>query len=50
MIRMKSERVIQIQKDVQLRFIHYANVFDNARHKDPFELLGKLHLFGNVLE
>lgn len=45
MIRMISERAIQVQKDVYLCFIHYANSFDKVRHKELMELLGNFDIF-----
>lgn len=44
MIRMLSERAIQMQ-DVHLCFIDYTKAFDKVKHKDLFELLGKLDIF-----
>lgn len=45
MLRMILERAIQMQKDVYLHFIDYAEVFDKVWHTELFELLGKFGLF-----
>lgn len=42
MIRMISERAIQMQMDEHLYFIDYAKVPDKVQHNNLFELLRKL--------
>lgn len=36
----------KIQTDIYLFFADYAKTFNQVRHDDLFELLGKLHLIG----
>lgn len=46
MLRMFSERAIQMQNDVHLCFIDYAKVFDKVCHKDLLELPSNLDISG----
>ncbi|MGX9987587.1 reverse transcriptase domain-containing protein [Soonwooa purpurea] len=46
MLRILSERAIQVQKKLYLCFIDYAKAFDKVRHKGLFELLSSLDIFG----
>lgn len=46
---MLSQRLIDIQKYVHLRFIDHANAFEMARHMDLFELSEKLYMFGKCV-
>lgn len=49
MVTMVSEREIQMQKGVYLCFIEYEKAFDKLWHKDLFEMLRKLDLFGKYI-
>lgn len=49
-LKMISEKEIQTANDVSHGFIDYANVWDKIRHKDLFEPLGKLNVFGRMLD
>lgn len=50
MLRMLSEREIQIQKDVYLCFTNYAKAFDKVRNKDLLELLANFYIFGRDIK
>lgn len=39
-------KAIYIQKEIYLGFIDYAKAFNKVCHKQLFELLGRLDLFG----
>lgn len=45
MIRMLSERTIQIEKGVYLWLIDYVKAFNKVRQNDLFELLREIDLF-----
>ena len=49
MVRMISERGIEIQKDVYMCFIDYTKTFDNAKHDELFKLLSTLDINGKDL-
>lgn len=36
---------MQMHKYVHIRFVDYVKTFYKVKHKDPFELFGKLELF-----
>ena len=48
-LRMLSERCIEMQKDLYVCFIDYEKAFDNVRHSELFESLEKLGLDGKDL-
>ena len=48
-IRMITERAVEMQKDVFMCFIDYTKAFDKVRHEQLFEELGKLDLYGKDL-
>lgn len=48
MLRMVSESAIEMQFEVYLYFIDYANVLDKVCRKERFELLGWLDLLEHL--
>ena len=48
-LRMLSERCIEIQKDLYVCFIDYEKAFDNVRHKELFECLKRSGIDGKDL-
>ena len=48
-LRMITERAVEMQKDVFMCFIDYSKAFDKVRHDQLFEDLGKLDLHGKDL-
>ena len=49
MIRMLSERAIEMQKDLYLCFIDYTKTFDKVQHEELLGMLGKLDIHGKDL-
>ena len=49
MVRMISERAIEMQKDVYMCFIDYTKAFDNVKHDELFKLLSTLDINGKDL-
>ena len=49
MVRMISERAIEMQKDVYMCFIDCTKVFDNVKHDELFKLLSTLDINGKDL-
>ena len=49
MIRMLSERAIEMQKDLHLCFIDYTKAFDKVQHEELLGMLGKLDIHGKDL-
>ena len=49
MIKMLSERGIQMQKGLFLCFIDYSKAFDNVKHKKLFEMLEDIQTDGKDL-
>ena len=49
MIRMLSERPIEMQKHLFLCFIDYSKVFDNVKHKKLYEMLEDIQIDGKDL-
>ena len=45
-IRMLTERAIEMQKDVYMCFIDYEKAFDRVRHTDLIEILQRINLDG----
>ena len=45
-LRMLSERAIEVQKDLYVCFIDYTKAFDKVQHEEPFHLLQALDLYG----
>jgi len=43
-LRMLSERAIEMQKDIYVCFIDYEKAFDNVRHAQLFQDLGEIGL------
>ena len=46
MIRMLSERAIEMQKDLYMCFIDYTKAFDKVQHEELLKLLQSLDLDG----
>src|SRR3984893_2550729 len=46
MLRLLSERAIEMQKEVYVCFIDYTKAFDNVRDEDLMDILQNLHLDG----
>ena len=44
-LRVITERAVEMQKDIYMCFIDYAKVFDKVRHQELFEDLDKLDLY-----
>lgn len=44
-VKKTEEREMQMHKYVHIRFVDYVKTFYKVKHKDPFELFGKLELF-----
>ena len=44
-LRVITERAVEMQKDIYMCFIDYANAFDKVRHQELFEDLDKLDLY-----
>ena len=45
-LRMLSERMIDVQRDIYVCFIDYQKAFDNVRHEELFELLKGIGMDG----
>ena len=45
-MRMLTERAIEVQKDVYMCFIDYEKAFDKVKHSDLIEILQNLNLDG----
>jgi len=48
-LRMITERAVEMQKDVFICFIDYSNAFDKVRHDELFEDIRKLGIHGRDL-
>ena len=48
-VRIITERAVEMQKEVYICFIDYTNAFDKVKRKDLFEDLSKLDLHGKDL-
>ena len=44
-LRVITERAVEMQKDIYMYFIDYAKAFDKVRHQELFEDLDKLDLY-----
>ena len=44
-LRVITERAVEMQKDIYMCFIDYAKAFDKVRHRELFENLDKLDLY-----
>ena len=44
-LRVITERAVEMQKDIYMCFIDYAKAFDKVRHQELFEDLDKLDLY-----
>ena len=45
LLRMISERAIEMQKDLYICFIDYTKAFEKVQHKEPFNSLQNLDLY-----
>ena len=50
MLRMISERYIEMKKDIYICFIDYVKAFDKVKHEVLFQQLEQLDINGKDLE